>query len=71
MTEKDSHIVEVTVKSDCAEIVQAFIYGYFGENCNVDRNPEATFKLVVKNEELDYELGLTKEKDIEQESEFI
>lgn len=71
MTDKDSHIVEVTVKSDSPEIVQAFIYGYFGENCNVDRNPEATFKLIVKNAELDYELDLTREKDIEDEREFI
>jgi hypothetical protein len=71
MANKDSHIVEVTVKSDSPEIVQAFIYGYFGENCNVDRNPEATFKLVVQKEELDYELNLTREKDIEDESEFI
>lgn len=71
MTDKDSHIVEVTVKSDTPEIVQAFIYGYFGEDCEVDRNPEATFKLIVKNEELDYELDLAREKDIENKSEFI
>lgn len=71
MTDKDSHIVEVTVKSDTPEIVQAFIYGYFGEDCEVDRNPEATFKLIVKNEELDYELDLAREKDIENRSEFI
>jgi hypothetical protein len=71
MTDKSSHIVEITIKSDTPEIVQAFIYGYFGENCNVDRTPEATFKLVVKEEELDYELDLTREKDIEDEREFI
>tara|TARA_R100000458_G_C8156531_1_gene162283 strand:+ start:122 stop:340 length:219 start_codon:yes stop_codon:yes gene_type:complete len=72
MTKNDSHIVEITVKSDSPPVVQAFIYAYFGEECNVDRNKEATFQLVVKEEEINYELELTQERDNERiDSEFI
>ena len=71
MTKKDSHIIEITVTSDNSEIVQAFIYGYFGEGVNVDRNPTATFKKVIQEDELDYEINLTREKDSEDDREFI